>query len=176
MQGDIQRHAFGIPAGQKAGPRGGTDRITRMEIGKPNPLFGHPIDGRCFDGLAPVTSQVSVSQIIGINDDNVGGNSGIVGFFLDVIPAISINEGLELTSISRLGTFWKLVGKKRLAEIEPITELQQSFRHLIASAGIHPVVAPASHGRRKTNRVGIQQPDIGPFFLNRHIKGIAALV
>ncbi len=64
--------AAGVLAGHQVGPRRGTDRITRVMIGKPYPLGRQAVDVGRLQLLLAVTAEVPVAQVVGQDVDHVG--------------------------------------------------------------------------------------------------------
>lgn len=57
---------------QEGSPRGTAHRAVGMKIGKADTLRGKSVDVWCFESLASETPQVSISQIIGKDNDDIG--------------------------------------------------------------------------------------------------------
>ena len=59
-------------SGHQAGTRRRTNGTRRIGIGKPSPFLGQAIEIRRLVKRAAVTAQISLAEIIGEKDDNIG--------------------------------------------------------------------------------------------------------
>jgi len=48
------------------------DRASRVVIGEPHSFFGHPVEMRSCEFPLAITGQISVTQIIGQDENDVG--------------------------------------------------------------------------------------------------------
>ena len=61
-----------IAAGEKGGARSGADRLGRMEVGEPNPLFRETVQIRGLKPFRAETSHIRIALVVGEDDDDVG--------------------------------------------------------------------------------------------------------
>ena len=62
----------GIFAGQQGIPRWGAGGSRTVQVGETDTLAGQHLQMGCTDGFGPVAAQVSVTNVIGIDVDEVG--------------------------------------------------------------------------------------------------------
>lgn len=64
--------ASGMMTGHQTGPRRGTHRAGRIEVGPLHPFPGHAVDIGGFELLLPETGEVSITGVIHHDIDEVG--------------------------------------------------------------------------------------------------------
>ena len=70
-EGPVNAEAIGITAREQRRPGGGADGLGHVEIGKPNPLPGQPINvGRGCKATAEA-GRIAVAHVIGKDDDHI---------------------------------------------------------------------------------------------------------
>lgn len=72
----VESGAIGGAAGEEAGARGGTDRAGGVTVGEADPFFGEGVKVRSLDDGAAVATEVSIAEVIGEVDDDVGWSFG----------------------------------------------------------------------------------------------------
>src|SRR5262245_28425846 len=70
-QGPEDANAIWVTAGKQGGSRRGTNRLRDIEVGEPYALSGHAVQVWCADVLCPVTTKVAITQVVGVDDDNI---------------------------------------------------------------------------------------------------------
>lgn len=68
----VNAGAVGAATGHEADAGGGADGGGGVEIGEANAVFGHGIQVGCFDVRVAVALEVSVAEVVGEDDDDVG--------------------------------------------------------------------------------------------------------
>jgi len=72
LQGGVQHHPDRIPSREKTGPGRRANGITGVEVGETHPLLRQPVDVGGPDDGGSVAGQVAESQIVGVDEDEVG--------------------------------------------------------------------------------------------------------